>query len=77
MFNPADCSWKEVAEMNESRYNASCTVFEGRIVVSGGDNFGQILNTVEAYDHVANEWTSMPNMIKERSSHKFISEKIS
>ena len=67
-FNPADCSWKEVAEMNESRCYASCTVFEGKIVVSGGYN-DRSLNTVEVYDHVANSWTNMPNMIKGRSSH--------
>ena len=53
MFNPGDCSWKEVAEMNEPRYNASCTVFEGNIVATGGFN-DDLLNAGETYDHVAN-----------------------
>ena len=69
MFSPADCSWKEVAEMSVSRFNASCAVFEGKIVVCGGfDN--ETLNTVETYDHVAKSWINMPNMINGRSSHK-------
>ena len=75
MFIPADCSWKEVAEINESRYNASCTVFEGKIVVSGGFNNNGRLNSVEAYDHVSKSWTNMSNMINERSSHKSASVK--
>ena len=73
-INPADCSWKEVAKMNISRSNASCTVFEGKIVVSGGDNNG-LLNTVEAYDHIANEWTNMLNMVEERCDHKSVAVK--
>ena len=74
MFNPGDCSWKEVAEMNETRCYASCTVFEGKIVVSGGFNI-ETLNTVEAYDHVANTWTNMPNMVEERYNHKSVAVK--
>ena len=74
MFNAADCSWKEVAKMNISRSNASCTVFEGKIVVSGGYNNG-LLNTVEAYDHIANEWTNMLNMVEERCDHKSVAVK--
>ena len=74
MFSPADCSWKEVAEMSVSRFNASCAVFEGKIVVCGGfDN--ETLNTVETYDHVAKSWINMPNMINGRSSHKSASVK--
>lgn len=38
--------------MNHARLNPSCAVFEGRIVVFGGYNGGS-LNTVEAYDHIA------------------------
>ena len=60
--------------MNESRYNASSIVFEGKIVVSGGCN-NRILNTVEAYDNVANTWTNMPNMNKRRYYHKSVAVK--
>ena len=75
MFCPTDCSWKEVAEMNVSRYIASCTVFEGKIVVSGGLNNNGRLTTVEAYDHIANTWTNMPNMVEERHHHKSVAVK--
>ena len=61
--------------MNVSRCNASCVVFEGKIVVSGGIYNNGRLKTVEAYDHVANTWTNMPNMINRRSSHKSVAIK--
>ena len=60
--------------MNEQREDAACTVFEGKIVVSGGCN-GNHLNTVEAYDHVVDKWTYMPNMIEERRCHSLAAVK--
>ena len=40
--------------MNEVRYGSACAVFEGTSVGRGGyDQRGRILNTVEAYDHIA------------------------
>ena len=33
------------------------------------------LNTVEAYDHVADEWSSLPNMIERRRYHKSVAMK--
>ena len=72
-FNTEDKSWKEVAEMNEARYNAACSVFEERIVVSGGQDInGFELNTVESYDVIANKWSSMPSMIHSQSSHSLV-----
>ena len=69
-------TWKEIARMNEFRYNASCVVFEGKIVVSGGCNENdEDLNTVEAYDHINDSWTKMPNMIEEKYCHKSIAIK--
>ena len=69
-FKAADCSMNEIAEMKTARNRSACAVFEEKIVVSGWSSFGRRLNTVEAYDHVANEWTNMPNMIEERNYHK-------
>ena len=55
---------ENIKNMNEARQLPACTTFEGRVVVSGGYvNVNNDLNTVEAYDHVANTWSSMPNMI--------------
>ena len=74
-FDTKHLKWNEIAGMNEARYESACAVFEGRIVVSGGINRGQRLNTVEAYDHVANSWSYMPNMVKTRNSHKSVAIK--
>ena len=73
-FDPIDYQWKEVARMNEVRVNAACTVFEERIVVSGGHYDGGYnnLRTVESYDVVADTWYTMPNMINIRSYHSLV-----
>ena len=73
-FKATDYSMNTVAKMKTARSYSACAVFEGKIVVSGGYNFGR-LNTVEAFDHVANEWTRMPNMVEERQSHKSVAIK--
>ena len=57
--------------MMHARSISACSVFEGRIVVSGGIN-SERLNTVEAYDHVGDKWENMPNMINGRFCHKSI-----
>ena len=72
-FNTYDCKWKKVASMREVREFAGCAVFEGRVVVSGGRNGRNVLNTVEAYDHVADLWSKLPNMLQERYCHKSVS----
>ena len=64
--------------MNGERTKAACTVFEGRVVVSGGFrnlHSNDISNTVEAYDHVANTWFKLPNMIERRHYHKSVAVK--
>ena len=74
-FKAEDCSINEIAEIETSRSCPACAVFEGKIVVSGGCSIGRKLNTVEAYDHVTNEWTNMPSMINERYGHKSVAIK--
>ena len=75
-FSTTYRKWNKIAEMKIARSDASCVVFEGRIVVSGGHNNNFVrLNTVEAYDHIDNSWTNMPNMIKRRCSHKTVAIK--
>ena len=67
-FNTKTNNWTNVAEMNNARVNAACTVFEEKIVITGGSNrYGISLNTVESYDYFSNTWSSMPNMIKGKS----------
>ena len=67
-------SWKEVAGMIKAREDAACAVFEERIIVSGGYNGGynRRLKSVESYDVIGNEWSSMPNMTKCRGLHNLV-----
>ena len=72
-FHTKDCNWKQVARMNEVKTFAACTVFEGRIVVSGGQNGYGLIKTVESYDVVGGrQWLPMPNMINGRRLHKLV-----
>ena len=48
--------WEKIARLSKARDCASCTVFEGKIVITGGFNKGN-LKSVEAYDYHENKWT--------------------
>ena len=74
-FDTNDNTWGIVASMKEVRSSAACTVFEGRIIVSGGWGVNDELNTVECYDHIADEWSHMPSMITRTSDHSLIAIK--
>ena len=72
VFETNTKKWIEVAKLNDFRIEAACTVFEGRVVVSGGTNSNENLRSVEAYDHVADKWSYMPNMINEIYGHELV-----
>ena len=66
--------WSPVTNMNAKRYFAASTVYEGKITISGGLEQGfRELNSVEAYDHEKNSWSSLPEMIETRSLHNIVS----
>ena len=46
--------WTKIADMNEHRKCAACTVYESSIVVTGGGNKRR-LKSVEAYDYYENK----------------------
>ena len=53
-FHTKSNELNEISKMNEERLNAACTVFEERVVVTGGYTFEAFLTTtVEAYDHLS------------------------
>ena len=52
-YDTKTSKWTNIANMNNCKEYAACTAFEGKIVVSGGDNLGK-LKSVEAYDHHEN-----------------------
>ena len=55
--------------MNRTRIFSACTVFEGKIVVTGG----LTTKSVEAYDYYENKWTYLPDMIVKRYHHSSVS----
>ena len=57
------------------RSSAACVFFQGNIVVSGGMDNYDWLNTVESYDVFANKLKSMPNMIKRHSFNSLVTVK--
>ena len=65
--------WNEIARLNVARECAACTVFEGNIVVTGGDNDMSDLKSVEAYDYHENKWTYLPDMNEKRINHAAVS----
>ena len=73
-FDTKSLDWKEISRMNNGRIFSASSVFEGRIIVSGG-KLRRITNTVVAYDHVGDTWENMPNMINGRAKHKSVAAK--
>ena len=73
-FDVKTQKWKKVGCINELRRNAAAAVFQGQIVVSGGWQYDEDerSNTVEVYDHAADKWSYMPNMIFGRSFHSLV-----
>ena len=74
-FDTKNNKWYEVARMNKAKVFAASTVYEGRIVVSGGcinNDFNVNIKTIEAYDPFANSWSAMPSMIEGRCSHSSV-----
>ena len=55
--------------MKENRYFAACTVYEGKIVESGGWSSKLLLKSVETFDYYENKWIYLPDMIEKRNDH--------
>ena len=75
-------NWSSFAAMMEERERAACTVFEGKIVVSGGltevhvgfgDLHAIILNSVEVYEYHENKWSYFPSMLNPNYDHTAVS----
>ena len=63
----------KLASLNVARDCAACTVFESKIVVTGGDNNWSTLKSAEASDYRDNKLTYLADMIKERWYHAAVS----
>ena len=55
--------------MNDCRHDANCTLYGGKIVLTGGFDEVSVLKSVEAYDYYENKWDSFPCMINKRYLH--------
>ena len=69
-YTTRNSKWENISNLCNARSCAACTVFEGKIVVSGGasDNW-KGSNSVETYDHHDDKWTCLPDRIEERYNH--------
>ena len=57
--------------MYDRRQVATCAVFKGKIVLTGGYDGKKFANlsSVEAYDYYENKWDFLPHMINKRCLH--------
>ena len=80
-YNTKNNQTNQVARMSEIRGDAACTIFGGKIVVSGGvtrNNRMLLLystNSVEVYDHIADAWSYMPDMMVGKRQHSLVAIK--
>ena len=65
-------TWCEIANLNVKKCDTACSVFEGKIVVTGGSSYSAYLESVEAFDHQRNKWTVLADMIKRRVNHSSV-----
>ena len=72
-YSTKSSEWTNFANLYTSRNYAACTVFDGKIVVSGGFIGWNDLESVEAYHHHENRWIYLPDMINERAHHGSVS----
>ena len=68
-FDPKQQKCVKVASLNFSRMYPACSVLNGKIVVTGGNDWNNDTKTVEAYDHTTDRWSYMPSMISARANH--------
>ncbi|MHB8135110.1 MAG: Kelch repeat-containing protein [Anaerolineaceae bacterium] len=71
IFNPIDQHWYLVADsMSGPRRNhTATTLLDGRILVVGGENATEKLNTAEIFDPRTNMWSDVPAMSVSRVGH--------
>ena len=63
-YDPELNKWFEISSMEAKRIYSSCAVFNGEVVVAGGEIHlrDEALKSVESYDHHLNQWSFLPDM---------------
>ena len=64
-----------VGKMKTPRNSFGCTVFQEKIIVSGGYDGSNNIKSVEAYDAGSNTWSDMESMNEARVSHNLVTIK--
>ena len=65
----------DLLNMNEGKEKLACSVFDGKIVISGGysDEYWDGYESVEAYNHHEDKWIFLPDMQFGRHGHSAVS----
>ena len=66
-YDPSADDWKALRCIEMNRVHHACVAFAGKIVVTGG--IPQTEYSAEAYDHYANEWTFLPDLMEAKDCH--------
>jgi hypothetical protein len=61
-YDPDENQWRRVADMIAVRSDMGAAVHNTKIIVVGGFNGSDYLNSAEMYDPSTNRWRSLPNM---------------
>ena len=80
-FDVRTNEFTEIERMNAVREIPACSVFQGKILVTGGLSYVDVIlndddedivpvNTAEIYDHIEDSWTFISDMIHPRCSHQ-------
>ena len=71
VFDPDSGSWDTtmVEPFNTARYNATVIEYENKFYLLGGRTNENVLDDVEIYDPVQNEWTEAQSLRNEREGH--------
>lgn len=51
--------WESLASMNEPRSSMAVAIFEGKIIIVGGNSDSGVLSSVEIYDPSSNTWSAL------------------
>ena len=67
LFDPANNTWRQLADMPTARYDLAAAFVDGKIYAIGGDT-GIRLSTVEVYDPATNQWQTVAPMSTPRAA---------
>ncbi|MGH7940582.1 MAG: kelch repeat-containing protein [Limisphaerales bacterium] len=71
LYNPATQTWSETGKMGTPRVFDSATLLpDGRVLVAGGSDGNNLLDSIELYDPASGTWTpGTHSMLESRSGH--------